>query len=156
MESKLLIVVVVAVLVMRLGAVWSRGKRGTHWWRRGMAALEREELDEAFRAFGKVVKLIPEAAPAHRMLGRVLVLRGEYEAAEEQLRFGAQLEPRNPEGHADLGIFLAVCPPERPEEAIDHLGKAVELAPELGKLLGRDARLAHLREYAAFESLVES
>jgi len=149
------IVVVVALMVGRVATLWSRGYRARKAWTAGFEALKHGDVEAAEAAFRKCVRLIPSAAPAHRALGRILAHRGGFAEAEEHLQFATQLEPRNGEGHLDLGLFLAMCVPQRAEEAVDALAKAVEFAPRLREQLAAADALAGLRTNPRFRDLLE-
>ncbi len=106
-------------------------------------------------AFRECVKILPTAGPAHRALGGVLARRGKLAEAEERLRFGAELEPRNPAGFIDLGYFFALCAPDRAEDAIDAFATAVTESPNVRNLLRNEARFEPLRRYEKFRKIIE-
>jgi tetratricopeptide (TPR) repeat protein len=155
-ETAILIGVVVAVMVLRLGFVWSQGYRARKAVERGMIALEQGDFPEAEQALKRCVKLAPIYAPARRVLGRCLAAQQKYTEAEEQIRFASDLEPRNSEGHLELAVFLSRCPPQRFGEALDALEKAVEIQPELAKQLLAISMLEDLHGEERFQALVAS
>lgn len=157
MNTTLLLgILIFALMVTRLGFLWSKGHRARTAFQRGCQALEAGDWEEAEAALKRVVKLEPIFAVARRLLGRVLARRGALAEAEEQFRMAAALEPRNPDGYLDLGYFLALAQPSRESEAIDVLTKAVELAPGLRRTLATAAELEALRRHERFRRLIEA
>ncbi|MBN2308873.1 MAG: hypothetical protein JXR94_07890 [Candidatus Hydrogenedentes bacterium] len=144
----------VVLMVGRLIQVWSRGHRARGRWQRAVEACEKGDLAAAEADLRKVVGLMPIWAPARRVLGATLAGRGRFAEAEEQFRMAAQLEPRNGTAHWDLGMFLASCPPQRPEEAIEAFERAIEFAPDLRQTLGQFDQLAPLRAFERFRGLL--
>jgi tetratricopeptide (TPR) repeat protein len=143
----------VTLMAVRLGDVWTRGRRARRWWERAIDAYNRGDLAEAETAFRKVVRLAPIWAPARYNLAGVLLQRGDLDEAEEQLRMATKLEPRNGEMHRDLGIFLAHYRQDRADDAIESLEKALKYAPKLREELAQAQSLDHLREHERFRKL---
>jgi Flp pilus assembly protein TadD len=102
------------------------------------------------------VKMTPIAGSVHRLLGVVLARRGKIAEAEERIRFGAELEPKNPQGFLELGFFLHAFAPDRKEEAIDAFASALKNAPNLRETLSNEPRLESLRECERFKKLLQS
>ena len=150
------VAILLSIILLRWAVGYWRQSRLKHWWRKGQAALEVHDFVAAEVALRECVRLAPIYAPVRRVLGRVLAHRHKLQEAEEHLRMGAELEPRNPAGHLDLGLFLAMTNPERIEEAIDALAKAVECDPDLRGALSNEARLMHLRQHKRFRELLAS
>ena len=144
------------ILAARWGTSYWRGRQFQGCWSKGWDAFKANDLVGAEAAFRVCVRLAPTASLAHRALGSVLVKRGKLEEAEERLRFGSDLEPRNASGHLDLGFYYALCVPDRVDDAIDSFAKAIEHKPELRAILAQEARLAALRQHAKFKSILES
>lgn len=137
-------------------AVRQRGNRFVHWWKKGTAAYDASNWAAAEAALRECVRLEPIAAPARRMLGATLARRNKLAEAEEQLRAGAELEPRNAGGYLDLGFFLASYAPDRLEEAIAAFTKAVECSPQARTILAAETRLnSAVRNHPKFRLLVE-
>jgi tetratricopeptide (TPR) repeat protein len=150
------VVILIAILVVRWAVGYWRGKRLWRWWNKGQEALNVGNFVAAEAAFRECLRLAPIAGPVHRVLGGVLLHRGKLAEAEERLRFGADLEPRNPAGHLDLGFFLALCVPNRSEEAIDAFAAAIAAAPDVRQRLSAEPRLESLRRNERFRTLLES
>jgi len=144
------------LLIWRFTAIATKGRRAVQWWNRGVQAVEQGDYDAAERALRRCVRLSPISAPARRLYARALISRGKIREAEHQVRMATQLEPRNGEGFLDLGFFLSACAPERNEEAVEALEKAVALAPNLRGVIARDERLRALHELPRFQALVEN
>jgi len=151
-----LVIVGVLLAVGRLGAVWSSGPRARRAFERATSLSTQKDWPGAEAELRKAVRLVPGIATLRRALAGVLSHQEKFAEAEEHLRMASQLEPRNALVHLDLGVFLAVCPPQRPEEAIDAFEQALDLEPQLANMLRRSKDLAHLREFDRFRSLIES
>ena len=122
-------------------------------WKRGMEAYERKDFDAVRTAFRYVVKKYPGWATARRMLARGLAGLGKHEEAEQELRFAAQLEPRNAEGHIDLAIFLASRTHERHDDAVACVETALEVAPSMRAAVATLPQLRVLHKHARFRDL---
>lgn len=122
-------------------------------WKRGMDAYERKDFDEVRAAFHYVVKKHPGWAVARRMLARGLAGLGKHEEAEQELRFAAQLEPRNAEGYIDLAIFLAARSHERHDEAVACVETALDVAPDMRAAVATLPQLRALHTHARFRDL---
>jgi Flp pilus assembly protein TadD len=150
------VIVVVAILVIGWGLANSRGFRARRWWERGVHALNGDDWAKAEQAFRKCVRLVPIWTGARKMLGVALVRQQKLDEAEEQFRMASALEPRKPEGHLDLGFFLATQRPERQEEAVDAFAQALEFDPAVRDVLLTEARLDFLKQNPRFRSLLRS
>ena len=150
----LLISLVVAIMVGRWVWVWARGPRAERCWNRAVQAYENGDMASAARLFEKCVRLVPVWVLPRRMLGRALASQGKLDQAEEHFRFAVQLEPRAADNYVDWGSFLAICRPQRTDEALDAFAKAVELDPEMRTKLARLDHLAPLRTQPRFAALL--
>ena len=150
------IALLLVILTARWGVGYWRGRRFQRCWSKGWEALKANDLVGAEAAFRICVRLAPTASLVHRALGGVLVQRGKLGEAEERLRFGADLEPRNAAGHLDLGFYYALCVPDRVDDAINSFANAIEYKPELRAILTQEARLETLRQDAKFRNILES
>ena len=122
-------------------------------WKRGMEANERNDFVEMSNAFRYVVKKYPGWAMARRMLARGLAGAGQHAEAERELRFAAQLEPRNAEGHIDLAAFLLTLSRERDEEALVCVQAALDVAPDMRAALATLPQLRALHSHPRFRDL---
>lgn len=144
-------------LTVLAAAMWyfaSRRRRIVGKWKEGVAAFERGDMETAAKALRVCLRDAPTWVPARRLLGRALVAAHRIDEAEKELRLAAELEPRNPDGHLDFAIFLAQFAPNRPDEAIDSLVRAVEHGPMLRDRLANLEPLAPLRDHPRFQSLL--
>ena len=149
------IAILLGIIVLRwaVPSLWTR-RRLHRFWNEGREALEAGDLSAAEAAFRRCVRMVPTAAAFHRMLGTVLAGQGKLEEAEERLRFGADLEPRNPAGLVDLGYFYALYHHDRDEDAVEAFEKALTVEPELREKLADEPRLAALRDNERFRLLL--
>lgn len=118
-------------------------------------AFARQNYVEAERLLRRCVNMVPLWTHARSALGEALARQGKLEEAAENYRLAADLQPRNAAGYLDLGLFYAVYAPAERDKAIESLGRATELAPELKRELMHDYRLTYLREDPRFLRLVE-
>jgi Tfp pilus assembly protein PilF len=149
------LVVLIAILAGRFAVGRWRLSRFQRLWGRAQEAVQAGNWVAAEAALRDCVRLMPIAGPVHRLMGVVLARRGKLGEAEERIRFGAELEPRNPAGFMELGFFLTARYPERFDEAIDAFSTAVQNAPDLRKALSQEPRLEPLRQHERFCKLVE-
>jgi Flp pilus assembly protein TadD len=69
--------------------------------------LEADGQDEkAVEAFRQAIKVQPQAAEAHSLLGSALARMGRWRDAETELRQAVALKPDYAEGYYYLGLFL--------------------------------------------------
>jgi Flp pilus assembly protein TadD len=139
----------VCVLLSQVGVQvgmrrWSLA-RLTRAWKAGHAALENDDLAAAEQAFRRCVKVMPMWPAGRTMLGVTLARAGMLPDAEEQLRFAADLEPKNPEGRLGLVYYYALYDPGNVQALAEAINAAVALAPGLREKLRGDPRLAGVR-----------
>ena len=146
----------IAILIARFAVARWRRVRFQRRWMRAQEAIRDGKWVAAEAALRDCVRMAPIAGPVHRMMGVVLARRGKLNEAEERLRFGAELEPRNPAGFMELGFFLTARFPERDEDAINAFAKAIEYAPNLREALSNEPRLEPLRRNERFRKLLEA
>lgn len=143
-----------------VAAMWgyanSRGWRAKRLWERGLHAINGQQWLEAERAFRKCVRLVPVWTGSRKMLAVALVRQNKLDEAEEQFRMASELEPRKPEGHLDLGFFLATLRPDRQDDAIDAFARAIEFDPEIRTILDDEDRLAQLKRNPRFAQLLHN
>jgi tetratricopeptide (TPR) repeat protein len=107
--------------------------------------------EEATASLRNVLRYEHESVVALLGLARIELLRGRVEAARVRARRVLDLDPGNAEGHyitAKCACPREPCRPESRSRAIDHLTRALELAPdnravrkELAEHLARQAEL---------------
>jgi len=87
-----------------------------------------EEYNEARNCLEKVVELRSKSVPARDLLARVLVMTGNLDEAELQLREIVRIVPSHALSHYHLALFLAEHRPKAKEEAIQEAKRALEFA----------------------------
>ena len=123
--------VALSLMAGRLAFVWTQGSRARKTLERAMAALEAEAYEDAEKNLRKVVKLAPIWMPGRLYHAQTLYKLNRFAEAETQFAMAAKLEPRNAEGHLHYGMFLAHALPEKSDQAIGCLEKAVSLDPHM-------------------------
>lgn len=153
------IVIGILALVGLVAYQWAaqavRRRRFLRWFTEGHAAAQKRDWAAAEQAFRRCARLMPTAATVHRVLGTVLAQCGKLKDAEDHLRLGASLEPRNAGGHMDLAMFLAYQTSGRTSDAQAALKAAVACAPELPEKLRGDPRFQKLCTDERFRALLD-
>ena len=134
----------------------SRIKRMKRWWELANKALEDNDFSSAEQALTKCVALVPHFVSGRIMLGLTRARQGKLDAAEEQFKMAAHLEPRKSEGHEALAAFYTNFLPERTDDAFEALEEAVKHNPELRSQLAEDPRFVSLRDDPRFHALQET
>ena len=92
-------------------------------------ALRRQQrYEEAIETYRRILKAVPEYAPAHAGMGRALYQLKRYEEAVESLARSVSLEPESPEvpdRHVAMGRASEAL--GRTEAAAEHYGRALEI-----------------------------
>jgi tetratricopeptide (TPR) repeat protein len=88
-------------------------------------------LDEALRAFRRVVALEPRHVDAHLQIGRIQSDKGHFDAAASAYRRVLDLDRQNCVAHEALGTMLLMSGGS-PAEAVGRLREAVRLNPYSG------------------------
>ena len=86
-----------------------------------------EAVDRARAAAQKAVELDPDLAEAHVALGANKLFAWEWDEARRELERALELDPAT-DAHTPYGYYLQAM--GRPEEALTHLRRTAELAPE--------------------------
>lgn len=94
----------------------------------GQYYFTHQRLDDAIDEFKKAIALNSMVVLPRMNLGLALSLKGEHDAALEQVEEAARLAEKDPEVHHSLGVVLAQQ--GKYDEAIEAHTKATELAPE--------------------------
>ena len=89
--------------------------------------IARETLDEALSAAKEAVKRVPKSGEAHNVMGRVHLLKSEWQAAEIAFNKSIELKPSSPFAYNNLG--LTYLRSGRYDEAVEVLEIAVMLPP---------------------------
>jgi len=111
------------------------------WYALGYSFFGQQKLGESIRALAKSLQLDVRNAEAHKILGRVLMMIGRFDAAQTEFEQGIRYDPQSAEIHYDLGKLFSIqdnWAPGRKEfeealridpeyvEALDALGLAQE------------------------------
>lgn len=105
---------------------------------RGLARLEKEQLDQARKAFEAALTADVRYGPAHNNLGKVYFARKNWYKAAWEFENARRLMPRHPGPRNNLGLVL-----ERAGEldrAVDLYREAVGLDPDNMAYLGNLTR----------------
>ncbi len=95
---------------------------------RGVVHLNRQESEEAARAFQQALDINPNHVPARNALAFLELAAGRFEAAEHAADQVLSEEPENAQALTYKGT--AVLERGKPEEAIVYLQEALRLQPE--------------------------
>ena len=92
------------------------------------ALFKAGQLDQAEKAYAKLVADHPRLAVAHNHLGLIAKALGQIERAESLLRRAVELDPKDVSGHINLGNLLSKL--GRHVDADASYARALELAPD--------------------------
>lgn len=105
--------------------------RPEDYYNRGLTLVQKGKLDEAIDQFREAIRIKPEFAIAHRLLGNTLGANGRFEEAIEQFREAIRFDTNNVETHFNLGVALAEN--EQFQEAASEVLQALRINPDLAK-----------------------
>ena len=94
-------------------------------FKRGLAALQAGKVEDAQRAFERVLKAEPTHAAALNLLGILLTRVGRFQAAEHYLKRALRVTPRSDATLYNYAIVLKAL--KRPLEALECLGQALAI-----------------------------
>ena len=100
------------------------------WGNRGEARLGLGQYEEALADFRHASDLVPEASLGCRRQAFVLVVLGRIDEAEHLYRQALERQPSDIDAHYELGQLLLDIG-GRAEEALVHLERCTELAPDV-------------------------
>ncbi len=89
--------------------------------------LQQGRLEDAWNAYHEVLRLDPNQALAHHMIGLIAIQAGQFEMGVESLRRSIALNPGDAVAYGNLGHGLSEL--GRSEEALAAFGKALALTP---------------------------
>lgn len=101
------------------------------YYERGIAWLDKGELDKAIADFTQSIRLDPQFSDPYSERGVAWHLKGEYDKAIADCSEAIRLAPKNADGHNNLAWLLATCSLEAHrdgKEAIEHATKACQLS----------------------------
>lgn len=93
----------------------------------GYTTVPLDDLDHAFEAATKAVKLDDKEAMAHFAMGRLHTITMRYDSAETALRLAVDLCPSSALAHYGLAFLLAFS--GRPEQSLGEFDTALRLSP---------------------------
>ena len=128
-------------------------------------SIEAGLMDKAGLWTGRLIKLAPNKAQSHILLGRVQWARGKMEAAQASFEAALKIDPLSAESIFSLGTLLSLRSPQKARELLEHFleqnpALAAEAHFQIAKLdlqanNLRDAQF-HLKQVIALEADGES
>ena len=95
----------------------------------GTSALNDEDYNQAYRAFGRVVQLAPDFAEGWNKRATALYMLGRYDDSIKDIAKVLELEPRHFGALSGLGLCNAQLDKEK--EALDAFEKALAINPNM-------------------------
>jgi len=95
----------------------------------GSSALNDEDYNQAYRAFGRVVQLAPDFAEGWNKRATALYMLGRYDDSIKDITTTLKLEPRHFGALSGLGLCNAQLDKEK--EALDAFEKALAINPNM-------------------------
>lgn len=105
----------------------------------GLAALERNQLDEAEQLFSDALAADVNYGPAHNNLGQVLLARKQLYTAAWEFEFASKLMPERSEAITNLGLVYETA--GQLDNAALHFESAYALAPGQADTIGNLSRV---------------
>lgn len=94
-------------------------------WQMAQQQFLAGDLDKALRTVDTSIGLNPKVAKSHTLRGRILIEKGQLEAARASLLLAEQVDPKYVEAQYYLGIIHERF--SQPQEALTRYTKAIEL-----------------------------
>ncbi|MGE5361103.1 MAG: protein kinase domain-containing protein, partial [Bacteroidales bacterium] len=107
--------------------------RPSVWISLGMAYTEKGDVQKAADALAKAIASNPAGADAYRELGNAYARAGDNAKAEASYRRALAIQEASVANHSYYAIWLYYA--RRTREAIEHVTRALELAPDNATLL---------------------
>lgn len=146
------VVVLMGLIGLQTGLRYWNVLRTRKAWEGAQAELSRGNFDAAAANIEKCIGLMPLWLQPRFLLGAVLARQGKLDAAEEQYKMAIALEPRQPDGHIELGIFYLTAA-DRTDAAIAAFKEAMSCNEDARKRIDRDPRLEDFRRSDAYAQL---
>jgi Tfp pilus assembly protein PilF len=105
----------------------------------GFQCLQQGRVEEAWNAFQALLRLDPNSAVGHHMVGLIALRTGRLEMGVESLRRSIALDPADPSAYSNLGNGLRDL--GRDDEALKAYDTALALAPSFLDALNNRAVL---------------
>ena len=84
--------------------------------------------DKAAAAFEQAIKLEPELAKPHILLGHLMIREQDLQKAEVHVTHALRLDPLDADAHNALGVLNSAL--DRMDEAANAFVRAIQLSPE--------------------------
>lgn len=146
------VVVLLGLIGLQTGLRYWNVLRTKKAWEGVQDDLTRGDLDAAVTGIGRCIKLMPLWLQPRFLLGAVLAKQGKLDVAEEQLKMAIALEPRQPDGHIELGIFY-ITAADRTDAGIAAFKEAITHDEKARRRLETDPRLQEFRRSDAYAQL---
>lgn len=146
------ILMLLGLVGIQLGFRYLSVYRTKKAWAQAQADLERGDLASAERGIARCVKLMPLWLHPRFLLGAILARQGKLKEAEEQLKLAQALQPREPEGFIELGIFY-VTEADRVPEGIEAFRDALACGDGVWETIENEPRLVSFRATEAYATL---
>lgn len=147
------ILLLLGLVALQAGLRYWTALRTRAAWEGAQADLARGDFTSAEAGIARCVKLMPLWLQPRFLLGAVLAKQGKLEAAEEQFKMACALQPRDPKGHIELGVFYLTAA-MREDEGLAALNEALRHDPGAYQSIAADPRLLDFQRSDAFERLV--
>lgn len=121
-------------------------------WTAAQEHMGRGDMKEAEVALARCVKLMPLWIQPRLLYGAVLARLGKLDEAEEHLKMAAQLQPRDADGHIELGIFY-VTAAQRIDEGVQAFRDALACDEKARFRIETEPRLRDFRDSDAYRRL---
>jgi tetratricopeptide (TPR) repeat protein len=105
----------------------------------GFQLLQQGRMQEAWNAFQTLVRLDPNSALGHHMVGLIALRTGQLDLGVQSLRRSIALDPSDPSAYGNLANGLRDL--GRTDEALQAYGKALAVAPTFLDALNNRANL---------------
>ena len=97
-------------ILISLLSIWAYGQASSgsalQHYKKGVAALEKQQLDAAIVELSLSTKINPRFADAHNALGKAQARKGDIKAAGVSFRRAIEINPRFYEAHLGLAYVL--------------------------------------------------
>jgi Flp pilus assembly protein TadD len=146
------VALLLCLIGLQTGLRYWNVRRTRQAWNDAQAHMTRGDLDEAEEALARCVKLMPLWLQPRLLYGAVLAQQGKLESAEEHLKMVAELQPKEADGHIELGIFY-VTAAQRMEDGVTAFRTALACGEEARRRIDAEPRLRDFRESDAYAQL---
>ncbi len=146
------LLLLIGLVALQTGTRYWTVHRTRKAWTDAQAHLSRGDFDEAEPALARCVKLMPLWIQPRMVYGAVLSRQGKLTEAEEHLKMAAQLQPREADGHIELGIFY-VTAADRIDDGVAAFREALACDDKARYRIDTEPRLREFRDSEAYSQL---